>query len=219
MICTRCHKSLDESKFYRKANKLHSHCKECHNTYCCTRWIQRKIQAVTHMGGVCTDCKGVYPYPVFEFHHRDPSTKDFSWGKMKLRSISQIEKELEKCDLLCANCHRLRHHLERNPEFISDAEILQESLTIRTPSEKSETMPDLRCMDCNKVRHAQAKRCRSCASKAKGAFKISWPSPEDLFQMWSSTSLEEVGRVLGVSGNAVKKHMKVHPWVGAQNLS
>ena len=47
---------------------------------------------------------------VYDFHHRDPSQKDFSISK-NAKSFEKCKQELDKCDLLCANCHRLRHGL------------------------------------------------------------------------------------------------------------
>ncbi len=43
-----------------------------------------------------------------EFHHRDPSKKEFNICLMARRGISvkTILKEMSKCDVLCANCHR-----------------------------------------------------------------------------------------------------------------
>lgn len=43
------------------------------------------------------------------FHHTDPNTKEYSWSKLRLFSDSKIREELSKCQLLCANCHRLVH--------------------------------------------------------------------------------------------------------------
>ncbi len=73
-----------------------------------------KRMAVEHMGGKCIVC-GYSKYPeVLEFHHRDPSTKEFNLGLGGLtRSWERIKREVEKCDLLCANCHRERHVEER----------------------------------------------------------------------------------------------------------
>ena len=109
--CSDCKKNLDKSQFYRKnAKRLQSKCKNCHNRYCQDRWVQRKKIAVEYKGGACGDCKSIYPMPVFEFHHLDPSQKKFSWNKMRLVSDKKLYQELDKCALLCANCHRIRHH-------------------------------------------------------------------------------------------------------------
>jgi hypothetical protein len=47
-----------------------------------------------------------------EFHHRDPKQKEFGIaGAISHSNKEKVIKELEKCDVLCANCHR-KHHYE-----------------------------------------------------------------------------------------------------------
>jgi hypothetical protein len=46
---------------------------------------------------------------LFDFDHREPAEKAFNWNKLRLRRWETIKAELDKCDLLCAYCHRLRH--------------------------------------------------------------------------------------------------------------
>jgi hypothetical protein len=57
------------------------------------------------------DCKGVFEsLKVYEFHHRDPIMKVFTISNaihMGL-TLEDMKSELDKCDLLCANCHRTR---------------------------------------------------------------------------------------------------------------
>ncbi len=50
-----------------------------------------------------------------EFHHRDPSEKEDNLRNMANRalSLSRIQKEIDKCDLLCRNCHAKEHRHER----------------------------------------------------------------------------------------------------------
>lgn len=58
----------------------------------------------------CMDCKKTYPYYIMDFDHREPEHKSIhpssiwthGWG------IERIKEELEKCDLVCSNCHRER---------------------------------------------------------------------------------------------------------------
>lgn len=47
---------------------------------------------------------------LFEFHHKDPSEKDFGIAE-KGHTISEVKmkSELDKCVMLCANCHREEH--------------------------------------------------------------------------------------------------------------
>lgn len=54
----------------------------------------------------CADCGKTYPYFVMDFDHR--GDKDRSVSKMMTRSLAKILAEIEKCDLVCANCHRVR---------------------------------------------------------------------------------------------------------------
>lgn len=82
-------------------------CKKCQSESVSKRRKLLKTMAVQYKGGKCCKC-GYNKYPqVLEFHHRDPEKKDFgiasngytiSWNKLK--------KEIDKCDILCANCHR-----------------------------------------------------------------------------------------------------------------
>ena len=44
-----------------------------------------------------------------DFHHKDPSTKLFSVGSSKTKTYEELEKEINKCVCLCANCHRKYH--------------------------------------------------------------------------------------------------------------
>lgn len=111
--CGRCKQTLEEDHFYWKGkDKIDrfSYCKSCYNKYCAERWVRIKKEAVEWMGGACQDCKGRFHYSVYEFHHLDPQEKEMTWTKMRLTSKAKRVAELEKCVMLCANCHRLRHH-------------------------------------------------------------------------------------------------------------
>jgi len=62
-------------------------------------------------GGACQRCGVSYPHVVYDLHHRDPSQKEFSPSNAIFkRSFESLLAEAEKCDLLCANCHRLEHY-------------------------------------------------------------------------------------------------------------
>lgn len=60
----------------------------------------------------CQQC-GIKDSRVLDFHHRDPSEKVECLGRSVVRSYETILKEIEKCDVLCANCHRILHAEER----------------------------------------------------------------------------------------------------------
>jgi hypothetical protein len=65
------------------------------------RWV------VDRLGGRCKICGYDKCLTALEAHHVDPSIKDFNISDVT--SVERIEVELEKCVLLCANCHREVH--------------------------------------------------------------------------------------------------------------
>lgn len=68
---------------------------------------ERKALLVAQCGGKCATCGYDRCVAALEFHHRDPTTKRFNLGKDNLlKAWSLVLAEAQKCDLLCANCHR-----------------------------------------------------------------------------------------------------------------
>lgn len=111
MKCPTCKQDKPTSAFYDKTEtRKQSMCKSCFNTYCMERWTKRKLWAIEYKGGKCNKCNHKFHYSVYEFHHRDPSLKEAVWTKIRLWSEKRMKEELDKCDLLCANCHRITHH-------------------------------------------------------------------------------------------------------------
>lgn len=59
----------------------------------------------------CNDCGVKYPPCVMDFHHREPTTKVNTVGQLMNSGFCNMDKvlaEIAKCDLICANCHRIR---------------------------------------------------------------------------------------------------------------
>ena len=61
---------------------------------------------------ICMDCGIQYPPYVTDYHHRNPIDKDEIVSRLVsgLRATDRILKEIDKCILLCSNCHRIREH-------------------------------------------------------------------------------------------------------------
>lgn len=71
-----------------------------------------KIRAIRYKGNKCLRCGVSYTGSnavIFDFHHRDPKEKEMKPTKALTMSWDNIKKEIDKCDLLCSNCHRLEH--------------------------------------------------------------------------------------------------------------
>lgn len=75
------------------------------------RWFAEEIVAKAS----CKNCGFNHP-GALDFHHRDPGLKDRAVVEMvaNKRSKKAILAEIEKCDVLCSNCHRILHWNERN---------------------------------------------------------------------------------------------------------
>lgn len=133
-ICSKCGKEKPLTEFYfrkkgPRKNKYYEKCKECmkergKNYYHNNHERQLKLALVRRSkyrkdlrdfldlikNKPCMDCKKVYPPYVMDFDHRDGEEKEKEVARMVAGGWSKdnIVKEIKKCDLVCANCHRLR---------------------------------------------------------------------------------------------------------------
>lgn len=61
----------------------------------------------------CVDCNNK-DIRVLEFHHRNPQEKKFIIGEASSHNFESIMKEVEKCDVLCSNCHNIKHYYDEH---------------------------------------------------------------------------------------------------------
>jgi hypothetical protein len=108
--CNCCNEFKDFNEFYNY-NKICAYCKSCFSKITRERQSKFKQDCLDYAGGKCIIC-GYNKCPAaLEFHHRDPSSKKYSVVKMWTKGFKQEAKdEIDKCDLLCANCHRETHY-------------------------------------------------------------------------------------------------------------
>lgn len=117
-ICLDCKLEKPTTEFYKQVQKENeriweyydSICKPCRSIQSSQRRRNIKIQALEYLGWMCNRCKLVdkdYPQ-IYDFHHTDPLQKDFSISKTT-KTFKSIKSELDKCIVLCANCHRKEH--------------------------------------------------------------------------------------------------------------
>lgn len=99
------------AQFYQKRKTL---CKSCFNEQLIQSWRDNKVRALKHRGGCCSRCGYKKYIGALEFHHRTPTSKECAWDKMCRWTWNRIVAEIDKCDILCANCHREVHEDARN---------------------------------------------------------------------------------------------------------
>lgn len=107
MLCTRKY-AYDYSKGH-----LTSICNSCNAN---RRRVEVKKKCIAYKGGKCKRCGYCKCARAMGFHHRDRKKKDFTISKWMTKRWSLITTELDKCDLLCSNCH-----MEVEDEFIRAA--------------------------------------------------------------------------------------------------
>ena len=74
------------------------------------RRLKIKLQSIEYKGGKCIKCGYNKCQGALEFHHIDPTTKSFGISsKGHCNSWDRVKEELDKCILICANCHRELH--------------------------------------------------------------------------------------------------------------
>jgi hypothetical protein len=99
-------------------------CNDCHNLYLSrlnkakrprrtSQALDRKYlvkkKCVDYLGGRCIRCGYDRCIKAMTFHHRKPGGKEFTVSQMLDRKWSILAAELDKCDLLCFNCHMEEH--------------------------------------------------------------------------------------------------------------
>jgi len=68
-----------------------------------------KKKSVDYLGGKCVECGYNDSLAALEFHHKNSNEKEFNISINSNKSWKTIKKELDKCILLCSNCHRIEH--------------------------------------------------------------------------------------------------------------
>jgi len=89
----------------------------------------------------CVYCGEDHP-ATLQFHHRDPSQKEFNVSEFVTRnlgSIDKLNKEIEKCDVVCANCHLKYHYYHSHRQ----SRVTIESIANQLERAEQELIPTL----------------------------------------------------------------------------
>lgn len=121
LICVPFGKRLKNNTYF--TNKICNFCgknyiydrKKGHKAKCCNschtvgRHIAKKKRALEYKGSKCVQCGYNKYYGALDFHHIDPEKKEFQFGHNWSRKWKVLQKELDKCVILCRNCHAETH--------------------------------------------------------------------------------------------------------------
>ena len=124
--CTKCSITKPVGDFNKKRSGYSSYCRSCMNEYSRAHYRNNKAsykrrttasreKARTELkrlkeSNPCSDCGKHYPHYVMEFDHLNPLEKKGCVSELANSGIKMMLAEIEKCELVCANCHRERTH-------------------------------------------------------------------------------------------------------------
>jgi hypothetical protein len=110
--CSSCKETFSIENFSTRKRRGEdfpiSYCKTCERKLDLLKRRNYKSIFVEYKGGSCEYCGYSKSLAALEFHHRDPNAKDFSISKKNVLD-EKTKAELDKCLLLCSNCHREVH--------------------------------------------------------------------------------------------------------------
>lgn len=136
-LCSKCGEEKSVEEFYKnspgslnfRTQIYRSQCKVCtlagqknpitkekRKGYYKTHYSSRKAWLTELKSNPCTDCGGVFDPVCMQFDHLPEFDKEFEVSKIIYQSKEKALRELEKCELVCANCHALRTKERRENE-------------------------------------------------------------------------------------------------------
>lgn len=126
-ICFNCKISKEESEFRKRGEGLQGTCKTCKKEYDRKFHKRRSIKALERKNELvknrhkklrdkiwviksdsCTDCKYRFHPFCMDFDHLENKEINIADMLSLNYSLKKVLEEIKKCDLVCANCHRLR---------------------------------------------------------------------------------------------------------------
>ena len=208
-ICQRCgkHFVVDKSK-----GNAGVYCSSCRTTLRRQKIIQKAIE---YLGGKCMKCGYNKNIAALEFHHKNPTEKDFTISRNSAsKKWDIIQLELDKCDLLCSNCHREEHAkndipLEVYQKYITPLEKLKEKA-----EEKNKIKEERKNILLKKYKNLNIDQIYATKIYQR---KVKRPKTYEQFKKemdelnWNYCAM---GRKYGVTDNAIRKWEKIYQKYG-----
>ncbi len=106
IVCVNCHRIRTRDTERRRAHRQPAGPVQLAKLQ---RWRDQAAMLSRLRDVPCADCRGRFDACAMDFDHRDPATKRYTVTRMVGRASTEaILAEVAKCDIVCANCHRVR---------------------------------------------------------------------------------------------------------------
>jgi hypothetical protein len=123
-VCHRIKTDLNQENQFNNKPQIKGHTGKQNPSF--YRKIERRRREVREFlaaskTGPCKDCKNNYPPVAMDFDHLFNKICGVSKIIKSNISITKLKSEISKCDLICANCHRIRTHSRQFPSYIRES--------------------------------------------------------------------------------------------------
>lgn len=160
----------------------------------------RKLFIIQRLGGKCIVCGYNKNLSALAFHHKNPEFKSFNldFRKISGSTMKKILNEVAKCELLCHNCHSELHNPDL--EMYKLKKVLPKHISLKI-------LNTCRCCGDFITENKKILFCEKCSKFRQR--KTKYPPINELIQMVKVSSYVAVGKKLGVTDNAIRKHLRV----------
>lgn len=188
---------------------------------------------VSYKGGKCEICGYDKCISALEFHHKNPKDKDFSISSGKYLSIQKCKQEVDKCILVCSNCHRELHDIEyqkiqsqlinkekqafieimNNRDKYSIKHVPNSYLYLKDTNILVDIENNMSRKDIFKKYHINNRTFNRFLKENNITYKPkkiirNKPTKQELLKLLENNSKSGIGRMFGVTCNAVSKWCK-----------
>jgi ribosomal protein L37AE/L43A len=160
-----------------------------------------KRRAVEYKGGCCQVCGYSRFLGALEFHHTDPSQKDWTVARNH-RAWEVLKVELDKCILLCSNCHREEHGKITQEKHAGLEQKVREIIPVRQANPK---VPHV-CKTCKRTFLARPQIGQTFCSK-KCRETVAWPSADILRDMVQTLKPSQIASKFGCHPRTVREKL------------
>ena len=165
---------------------------------------RRKEDIVYVMGECCKLCGYNKAITALELHHLNPKEKDFSIGTILNKDWELMNQEIQKCILVCANCHREIHEGIITKSLLSSYDE-NRAKEVSERINKLKHHQDRYCPNCGAIISQKADFCPKCANKMRQ--KVERPSREELKRLIRTESFLGIARLYEnkITDSAIRK--------------